>query len=158
MTEATAKQLLKRSGFKKATPTTKVTSIIAKLQSTHDAVFIFQGDQFLGIVNLYHSFLGKRVNPQQKVDACLYHPPVLAPETPAIEIARLMVESRIYRLPVLRKDQFLGVVFAEDLLRWARKLPLFKISIELNQRLFFTSFQGLSLEVRSPFRFAEVCF
>jgi len=115
----TVRRVLKRSGFKKASPETKVTTLLSQLRSTHDAIFIFKGKGFLGAVNLYHSFLGKRVNPQEKAGECLYHPPVLSLTDSVVEAARLMVESRLYRLPVLKGERFLGVVFAEDILRWA---------------------------------------
>lgn len=130
MTRVTVKNLLKRSGFKKTNHLAKVSQVITKLQSTHDAVFVFQEDRFLGLVNLYHSFLGKKFNPEEKVANCLFHPPVISPKTFLPEVARLMVESRVYRLPVMEKGRFLGVVFAEDLLVWAKKQAFFRFSLE----------------------------
>ena len=106
-----------------------VSRLVARLESTHDAVFVFEKDRLVGLVNLYHSFLGKKFNPSEKSASCLYHAPILTPETSLLEVARLMVESRVYQLPVLQKEQLLGVVFAADVLGWAKGLLSFKLAV-----------------------------
>jgi len=126
----TVAAILRRSGFKKALVSDKVTSVIASLKSTHDAVFVFdKKGKFCGVVNLYHSFLKKKADFHEKVERCLFSPPLLTRLTTIEEAARLMVESRLYLLPVVEEENFLGVVFVEDILKWARKRKIFERSI-----------------------------
>lgn len=132
MVQMTAKQLIRKEDLKKVSPDDKITSAVSQLKSTHDAVFVCSDGKYQGVVNLYHSFLGKKWNQEQKVKTCLYQPPTLKKNTPIEEIARLMVEARIYRLPVLSKNKFLGAVFAEDVLEMSKNLELFKQPIEQN--------------------------
>lgn len=131
----TVKAIIKLSGFKKASPETRITAILSQLKSTHDAIFVFKKKKFLGVINLYHSLLGKKTNSQEKAESCLYHPPVLLLTDSLIKVAQLMVESRLYRLPVLKGDNFLGVVFAEDILNWAKSKGFLNGSIKENLKL-----------------------
>lgn len=121
---------MRKESLKKVSPEEKITSAISQLKSTHDAVFVCSENQYQGAVNLYHSFLGKKWSQEQKIKTCLYQPPRLGLDTPIEEIARLMVEGRIYRLPVLSDDQLRGVVYAEDLLLQAAKLDFFQEPID----------------------------
>jgi len=123
-------EILKKSGIKIASPTERVDKVFVDLQSTHDAVFVFDKKDFKGVVNLYHSTLGKKINPQQKVGRRLYHPPVIDKNTPIVEAARLMVESRVYRLPITEKEKFVGAVFSEDILKWFKTAKQSKEAIE----------------------------
>lgn len=128
----TAKDLIRKEDLKRVSPDDKITAAVSQLKSTHDAVFVCSDSDYRGIVNLYHSFLGKKWDQGEKVKTCLYQPPILEMNTPIEEIARLMVESRVYRLPVLLKNEFKGAVFAEDVLRQAKKLSIFKQPIDQN--------------------------
>jgi len=125
MSKMIAEELMKKEDLKKVSPEDKITSAVSQLKSTHDAVFVCDDGRYKGIVNLYHSFLGKKWDHEEKVKTCLYQPPTLTKDTPIEEIARLMVESRVYRLPVLEKKKFLGAVYAEDVLAKAKRLDLF---------------------------------
>lgn len=120
-----AKDILEKSGFKRTSPQTTIAAVFSQLRSSHDAVFVFEEEKFLGLINIYYSFLKKRPPSQAKVARCLYHPPRLDQETSIAEIARLMVESRVYWLPIFDgKEKFLGVVSAQRLLRWLAQQPL----------------------------------
>lgn len=121
---------MRKEDLKKVSPEEKITSAISQLKSTHDAVFVCSEGQYLGAVNLYHSFLGKKWSQEQKVKACLYQPPRLSLDTPIEEISRLMVEARIYRLPVLSDNKLRGVVYAEDVLLQAAELDFFQEPID----------------------------
>ncbi len=116
-------RVLSFSGYQKVTPDTTVSSLFSRLKSSHDAVFVFDNDRFLGLVNLYHSFLKKKLPAQAKVFACLYHPPRIFPNTLVSEAVRLMIESRVYKLPVLdEQEKFIGVITASKVLRKTRRL------------------------------------
>ncbi len=119
------KDILINSGFKKTSPQATITSVFSQLRSSHDAVFGFEGKKFLGMINLYYSFLKKRPPSSAKVVNCLYHPPKLNQEMLIPEAARLMVESRVYYLPVFNeKEEFVGVTSALKILRWFLNQPL----------------------------------
>jgi len=129
--EITAKDLIREEDLKKVSPEDKITTAVSQLKSTHDAVFVCTDGKYQGVVNLYHSFLGKKWNQEEKVKTCLYQPPTLKKDTPMEEIARLMVESRVYRLPVLdKRDNFLGAVWAEEILKKAEEFDLFKQPVD----------------------------
>ncbi len=132
MNQTTAKELMRDKGLKQISPDKKITSAVSQLVSTHDAVFVSSNGEYLGVVNLYHSFLGKgkKWSPKQKVESCLYQPPALKKDTPIEEISRLMVEARVYRLPVLAKNKLLGVVYAEDVLIRSKELDSFRQPID----------------------------
>jgi len=123
-------EIFKKSGFKRASPEERIDKAFSKLDSTHDAIFVFDDEKFVGVVNLYHSTLGRKINPQEKVKRCFYHPPIVTPKTSVVEVARLMVESRLYQLPIIEKDKFKGVIFFEDILKWFKKQILPGVSIE----------------------------
>ncbi len=125
-----AKDLMRTDNLKKVSPDDKITSAVSQLKSTHDAVFVCDEGKYQGIVNLYHSFLGKKWDHEEKVKTCLYQPPTLTKDTQVEEVARLMVESRVYRLPVLEKKKFLGAVYAEDVLAKAKQLDFFNQPID----------------------------
>ncbi len=143
-----AKDILTKSGFKKISPEATIVSVFSKLRSSHDAVFVFEERKFLGLVNLYYSLIKKRLPAQAKVANCLYHPPRLDLGTPIGEIARLMVESRVYWLPVFdSKENFLGVVSARRLLGWLARQPLVNSQvidlIAPQKPLFISSKEGI---------------
>jgi len=150
-------EILKTSGIKKAPLDERVDKAFADLQSTHDAIFVFDQENFKGVVNLYHSTLGKKINPQQKVGKCLYHPPIANKTTLIVEAARLMVESRLYRLSVIEKTKFVGAVFSEDVLKWfkttneAKQLIADLVEIKKPQTIDFgkTVDQALQLMIKT---------
>ncbi len=111
------KQVLRHRGYKKITIAANASQALAHLQSSHDALFVFQKKKFLGVVNLYYSFLRHHPQPQEKIERLLYHPPCLAPHNSLIRAAKLMAEARLYWLPVVENGKFLGVISATDILR-----------------------------------------
>jgi CBS domain-containing protein len=119
-----AKQILKTSGFKKAQVNDTVSWVISQLKSSHEAVFVFDGKKFAGLITLYHSFLKKRPIASEKVSRVLYLPPKIFLRTPLEEIGRLMIESRVYQLPVFEQNgEFKGMVSYRSLLRHMKNLP-----------------------------------
>ncbi len=116
-------EILRISGYKRLNAKQPLAKALAHLQSSHDVVFIFKKQQFLGIINLYYSLLRRRPSSNELVERALYHPPLLTPATSLTEAARLMAESRLYQLPVIREGKFQGVVTARDILRQLAKAP-----------------------------------
>ncbi len=126
-----AKQLLKTSGFKKAQINDPASRVLSQLKSSHDAVFIFEGKKFVGLVNLYYSFLKKRPIATEKVLKVLYTPAKIFLNTPVEEVARLMVESRVYQLPVFEQNgEFRGVISYQSILRLMVADPLMRKKVK----------------------------
>lgn len=119
-----AKDILNRNKFKKAEIDSTIAQAVSQLNSTHEAVFIFENKDFQGVISLFHSFLGRRFSPDAKVSNNLYGPPQIRPEASLIQVAQLMVESRLYQLPVINNKGFQGIVTAKDVLSWACELDM----------------------------------
>ncbi len=117
------REVMRRRGFKKIAASATASQALARLQSSHDALFVFSGQQFLGVVNLYYSFLRHHPQPQEKVERILYRPPHLVPSDSLLKAARLMAEARLYWLPVLEEGNFRGAVSAETILRRLARSP-----------------------------------
>lgn len=120
-----AQDLLKNEGILTAGPEDSLSSALAKMHSSHDAVFVKDKNKFLGVISLYHTLYRSAQPGSAKVKNCLFSPPKLKPEMPVDQIARLMIESKIYFLPVMTESgQWLGVVSYRRLLRLNRNLDL----------------------------------
>lgn len=131
MPDIIAAQILQKSGFKKADSEERVSEVLSRLRSSHEAIFVFEGERFLGLINFYYSLLKKRPRAEEKVGRLLYHPPKIFLDTPVVQIARLMVESRVYQLPVFGKDkEFVGVVSYRNILRRLLKDSRLKQPVE----------------------------
>lgn len=122
-----AKDLLKTSGIIRCRPEETLSQALTKLSRSHDAVFVFgekakprtapmtigtgTGDKFLGVINPYYAIFKSNFPADTKVKNCLFNPPHLTPETYIWDIAKLMVESKIYFLPVFGDNgNFVGIV------------------------------------------------
>lgn len=111
-----ASQLLKTTGIITATPDETLSRVLPQLRRSHDVVFVFDAaprkerGELLGVVSPHYVLFKKHFPAETKVVNCLFHPPKLSPDTPYWEIIRLMLESRLYFLPVFDGDEFLGIV------------------------------------------------
>lgn len=93
--------------------------------SISQAIHLFQNTDAIIVTDQgkYHGMILKRilidptVNPQTKLHTVLTHAPKLQLKSPLEEIARVMVENKIYTLPVLHNDTLLGVVLADDVIQ-----------------------------------------
>lgn len=113
-----AKDLLKTSNIYRASINDTLSSALKHMSRTHDAIFVFdETNKFAGIINPYYVIYKKTYPPETKLLHCLYHPPVLTADTQLWDIAKLMRESKVYYLPVLAKNEFLGIVTINRLLR-----------------------------------------
>jgi CBS domain-containing protein len=124
----TAKDILQRSGFRRANQNDTVSSVFSKLKSSHEAIFVFDKEKnFVGLINLYYSLLKRRPSAKEKINRLLYNPPKISLDMPMTRIAQTMVESRVYQLPAISLDgQFIGMVSYRRLLRQLLKYPQLK--------------------------------
>jgi CBS domain-containing protein len=113
-----AQDLLKTSEIYKARADDSLSSALSHLTRTHDAVFVFdEHDKFAGVINPYYVTYKAAFPPETKLSHCLFHPPLLTPETELWDIAQLMTESKVYYLPVFEKNKFMGIVTINRVLR-----------------------------------------
>ncbi|OGY16109.1 MAG: hypothetical protein A2785_00795 [Candidatus Chisholmbacteria bacterium RIFCSPHIGHO2_01_FULL_49_18] len=97
----TAKDLLVTEGILTCLPSNTLAQAFAKLNSSHDAVFVVdEKNELLGVISPYYVMFQTKFPPTTKVRNCLFHPPKLNFSTPIWEIARQMVQAKIYFLPV----------------------------------------------------------
>lgn len=130
MKQIKARDILSKSGFNKTSTQSTISSVYSNLKSAHDAVFVFDENEFKGLVNLYYSLLKKRPPGKAKIRTVIYNPPKIDLQLPISEVARLMLESRVYQLPVFNTEAvFQGSIEARRILRWALKLPHFSKSV-----------------------------
>lgn len=112
-----ASDLLKTENIYKATPDSTLKETVSKLTSTHDAVFVFEAEKFVGLINPYYTVFKSSFPPDTKLSHCLYKPPQITPTTSLWDIARLMIESKIYYLPVWTNHAFHGIVTSNRILQ-----------------------------------------
>lgn len=115
----TAKELLKTEGILTSSPSSTLAQALAKLKSSHDAVFVVdKKEKLLGVVSPYYVLFHSNFPPTTKVENCFFSPPKLKENTPIWEIARNMMESKVYYLPVIGQNgSWLGIVSVRTLLR-----------------------------------------
>ena len=113
-----AADLLKTDGVLTAKPDDSLASALAQMHSSHDAVFVTEKNQLLGAISPYHVLYRSHFPAATKVKNCLFLAPKLKPDTKTETIARLMLEAKVYFLPVVTdKGKWLGVVSYRRLLR-----------------------------------------
>lgn len=125
-----ARDLLKTEGIIKASPSDTIGSAVAGLHSSHDAAFVFDGQQYLGVVNPYYALIRNTSNNGSSlVKQAIFHPPRLSPDDTPDRIIRLMIDARLHYLPVCDGKKFLGIVTAKRLLARLANEQLFRTPV-----------------------------
>ncbi|MBP9798082.1 CBS domain-containing protein [Candidatus Woesebacteria bacterium] len=109
-------KILKTKGIIKVEPHDSHASALMKLSSSHDAAFVFDKDELLGLINPYHSLIKKSLPSNVKLKNSMVHPPKISMQTSLDKIMHLMSESKIHYLPVFDGANFKGIVTARRLL------------------------------------------
>jgi CBS domain-containing protein len=119
-----AKDLLKTSNILTCSTDTPLSKAAASLNTSHDAVFVIENKDLKGVINPVHSLIKKRsYDSETKVANLMFMPPRLSPDTPFVEIARLMNESKVYYLPVVKGHQFQAIVTINRLFQFLLDNP-----------------------------------
>jgi len=122
-----AADILKTDNVISLSPNSKLAEASSKFKSSHDAVMVVDGKQFVGVVNPYHALMRRAFPPTTKLANCLFSPPKLHLDTPLEEIARLMLESKVHYLPILDEaNQLLGIATARRVLRRLKDTEQFR--------------------------------
>lgn len=125
-----AKKLIKTVAVATATPQETLASALSKTRSSHDSVFVFEDEVFLGVVNPYYAMIKTSHPGNTKLAHCLYNPPRVSESLSVSRLANLFVESKLHYLPVFGpKKAFLGIVSARRLLSVYRNSPYFQENV-----------------------------
>jgi CBS domain-containing protein len=95
-------------------------SILSLVESSHEPVLIYSpSGSFLGMVSPYQALYSKRYPYTTKVGTIATRPPSISVETPIHEIAALMLESKVYALPVFNgnRNDLVGIITARAVLK-----------------------------------------
>ncbi len=111
------KDILKTNDIIKIDPDETIATALKLLQSSHDSAFVFEKDDFLGIVNPYHALIQKSYPSNTKVRNGLVHPPKLTFSHDVIHAAKMMIESKIHYLPVFHGKKFAGILSARRIMK-----------------------------------------
>lgn len=122
----TAYDLLKTEGILKTNPEEKLSKVLAQLRNSHDAVFVFgPKNEFIGVVSYVDVFRKGSINENSKVKNIVKMPPKLSLSSRLPEIAKKMLDSRIYFLPVIDNNgKFEGIVSVNRLINFIIKNEL----------------------------------
>ncbi len=82
----------------------------------NDAIVVMDGKNYVGML-LRKEIMRAKISPSAKVKNFIEHAPKLQRDTHVGEIARLMLESNIYHLPVFDGEKLVGVVGYEAILK-----------------------------------------
>ncbi len=122
-----AKDLIKTDNIYKAHASDSLSSALKSLTHSHDAAFVFDDDdKFIGVINPYYAVYQNNFPPETKLENAVHKPPVLSPDTYIWDIAKLMRESKVYYLPVIEKNEFIGIISINRLLQAIRSMKTMK--------------------------------
>ncbi len=93
-------------------------SVLSKVTSSHEAVFIFdESGDFMGLVSPYKTLYTNHFPYDTKVETVLMVPPTLTEETLLHEVVTHMLATKIYTLPVFDDSRkIIGVVNGHDII------------------------------------------
>jgi predicted transcriptional regulator len=98
--------------------TTKLSSAIAKVQSGHDPIFIYDNKKFIGIIAVHALPNLSKFDMNSDVFSNIMIPFNIKKETSIFEVITFMYGSQIYTLPVFDKNKnIIGIVKAEEILK-----------------------------------------
>jgi len=124
--------ILKDTNIIRVSSEEHLSSVLAKLNTSHDAAFVFEEKIFLGVINPYHCLIHSSFPGNTKAKHCSIHPPKIYLNYPLAKVINLLIQSKIHYLPVFNeKNQFIGVVSARRVLSYLRGLPIYQDKIEL---------------------------
>jgi len=123
-------EIVKTTNIIKVTADDKLSSSLAKLASSHDATFVFDGKKFLGVINPYHCLIVNSYPGVTKSGRAVVMPPKLKLTDDVSRAVGLMAESKIHYLPVFNdRHEFQGIVTARRILRKVQKMAIFDMTV-----------------------------
>lgn len=93
-------------------------SVLSRVRSSHDPVFVYdKSDDFVGLISPFETIFSSNYPYSTKVSSISFSPPNITKEAPVYQVAKHMLASKVYTLPVYDKEgEMEGVVYARDIL------------------------------------------
>jgi len=119
-------RILKTTGVIQASPSEQLSTVLARLGSSHDAAFVFNEKKVcLGIINPYYTLIRQSNPGTTKVENCLFHPPHINAKDTLEHIVKMMIDSKVHYLPVYDdKKTFIGITSARRVLTLVKDMKV----------------------------------
>lgn len=100
-------------------------SVLSLVHSSHEAVFIFDNNnEFLGLISPLKTLYSRNFPYTTKVSSIVFKPPAITEETPIYQVAKYMLSTKMYVLPVFnKKGDLQGVIHGKNILQGIIKDP-----------------------------------
>ncbi|PIR61827.1 MAG: hypothetical protein COU66_01765 [Candidatus Pacebacteria bacterium CG10_big_fil_rev_8_21_14_0_10_44_11] len=123
--------------IKKCSPIDRVGSVLNQLMSSHDSIFVYdQHYHFMGLISAQQAWLYHRYPARTLVTHVLIHPIEISKKTPINLVAKYMIGTKIYTLPVFEKGQVIGAIKADSIIKLIlsdkNMLDQLKLNIKVN--------------------------
>ena len=130
--------VVKTENIIRVTPDDSLSSALSKLNTAHDAAFVFSAEgDYQGVINPYYCLIKSSHPGNAKVERCVFHAPHVKLDYSISRVADLLSQSKVHYLPIFDdKDKFFGIVSATRILTVFQDAPIFKIRVGdyLNQK------------------------
>ena len=80
-----------------------------------DSIVVIKGKEYVGML-VEKELARAKLPPKAKVKSFVKPSPKIKPDMPIEEVARLMLESELFHLPVFENEELIGIVKVDDLL------------------------------------------
>jgi|GEM_PF-1718343 len=107
-----------RKDFVKVTPETKISEIVGYMMKDEEAVAVFEGNNFSGIVSV-NNLIDRDYPIETKVKSIVRKniPKMKIEELDAIRIAKMFLENNIKAIPIFENENLSGFIFEKDFIR-----------------------------------------
>jgi len=102
-----------------ANPNDHLGSVLEAVRSSHDPVFVFDDNALSGVVSASYSLFKRRYPLNTKVKHALRKIPNITEKSDISTVAKRMLSTEIYTLPVFKKGKIIGVISVNQILRQA---------------------------------------
>lgn len=121
-----------------ASPNDSLGSALEHVKSSHEPIFVDINGK-LGIVSASHALFKRRYPLKTKITTATITPPHITINTSLFDVAREMLSTRLYILPVFdSKKKMIGIISARRILRSILKsgiIPVMKNTLEIDHLL-----------------------
>ncbi len=100
-------------------PDSPVSSVISKVQSSHDGIFVFdkKTNKFLGVVWPYNLLYKQKPFHSTKIKFLIIRPPYITSKTSIYKISEHMLGLKLYSLPIFENEKIIGIITARELMK-----------------------------------------
>lgn len=110
--------VIKTGNIIRVSPDDLLSSALSKLNTSHDAAFVFsKTNAYLGVINPYYCLIKSSLPGNAKVEKCVFHAPHVKLNYSISKVAELLSQSKVHYLPIFDdKNEFYGIVSARRIL------------------------------------------